>query len=163
MTEKWSPEEVEILIPHINSSDNLHIQQLLKAAGYDRTPQQIANKKKYISRDYRYSIEGGIPCSEVLTPVQCEKMRHFLSCLATQGRLAKEAGKVPNVTEFMKRYAIEYGRGGQVRSRNPLTDDLAKKITALHRKKMSVNAISKALNVSYNKVKYLVQQLPIAK
>jgi len=126
------------------------IQRQLAEAGYDRTVGSIGAWRN--NNGFRYEkkskpipacdLTGGVSYRDALSQNKHPKMEHFLRCLATYNRKARELGEKINLVKFINAYANEYGSGGTLSERFKLTEYRKSQILQLYRNGMNYSNIA---------------------
>ena len=89
---------------------------------------------------------------KVLTAEQQVKAEHFMRCLLSNDRKAKQAGLTVNINEFLNNYACEYGNGGSLTEHFKLSDYRKRLILTLHDKGKSHRAIAEDYGMNADRV-----------
>ena len=102
------------------------------------------------------NIGGGKSYKKVLNAEQQVKAEHFMRCLLTNDRKAKQAGLTVNINEFLNNYACEYGKGGSLSEHFKLSDYRKRLILTLCNSGKSPRSIADDFGMNVDRIyKYL--------
>ena len=95
---------------------------------------------------------NSISYTKVLTAEQQAKAKHFMRCLLTNDRKAKQAGLTVDINKFLNSYACEYGHGGNLAEHFKLSDYRKRQIIALRDRGDSSYTIASNIGLTNDKV-----------
>ena len=104
----WSNDEVEFLKENYPKMPS---EEIGRAIGKTRAAVHNKAKRLGIRKPKKGGKPQGVKMDKVLSPQQCQKMRHFLGMLSLFYKLAKKEGvEKPDISAFINVYVDTYSK-----------------------------------------------------